>query len=148
MASRRPRAVSALPQIAVYWDASAILSALFADTHSRQARASLASRGLHLMSSLAWSEVHAVIARIERENGAEALASAARESISKGPWRYLNASPHRDVMRDLASKWSLRGADLWHLALAKTLQPDLHAIALLSFDSRLRAAARGEGLAS
>ncbi len=40
----------------------------------------------------------------------------------------------------------LRGADLWHLAAAKTLQAILHEIYLLTFDRLLEDAARQEGL--
>ncbi len=52
---------------AVYWDSSAILSALFRDRHSDEASKCARSLGVHLLSTLAWAEVHAVIARIERE---------------------------------------------------------------------------------
>jgi hypothetical protein len=40
----------------------------------------------------------------------------------------------------------LRGADLWHLALAKTLQADLPELGLVTFDEALAEAAVGEGL--
>jgi hypothetical protein len=46
----------------------------------------------------------------------------------------------------LATKWPLRGADLWHLAAAKSLQTELPELAFLSFDLKLAAAAKGEGL--
>jgi predicted nucleic acid-binding protein len=47
----------------------------------------------------------------------------------------------------LASNWSLRGADLWHLAAAKTLQCELPELLLLTFDQRLYHAAAGENIA-
>jgi len=133
---------------ALYWDSSAILSALFRDAHSDEATTRAADpRAVHVLSSLAWSEVHAVIARMERERAlASVLTDAAREALSSGPWRYLNASPTRIIVADLARRWPLRGADLWHLATAKTLQAEIPSLALLSFDAKLSAAARGEGL--
>lgn len=49
-------------------------------------------------------------------------------------------------VKALASKWPLRGADLWHLAAAKTLQKDLPELTVLTFDNRLYVAALGEKL--
>jgi predicted nucleic acid-binding protein len=103
---------------------------------------------VHFLSTLAWAEVHAVIARIERERVlAKVLVAAAREALESGPWRRLNAAPDWKVVRDLSSKWPLRGADLWHLAVAKGLQSDVPELTILSFDAQLAAAAKGEGLA-
>ncbi|MHB8433391.1 MAG: type II toxin-antitoxin system VapC family toxin [Candidatus Tyrphobacter sp.] len=130
------------------WDSSAILSALFRDAHSDEAKARAADpRAVHILSSLAWSEVHAVIARIERERAlALVLTDAARETLSAGPWRYLNTAPTRSIVAELARRWPLRGADLWHLATAKMLQVEIPSLALLSFDARLSTAGQGEGL--
>lgn len=63
-----------------------------------------------------------------------------------GPWRLLSAAPGREIITTLASKWPLRGADLWHLALAKTIQDELPELVLLTYDNRLHAATHGEGL--
>ncbi|MGC8486111.1 MAG: hypothetical protein ACP5O6_10865, partial [Candidatus Baltobacteraceae bacterium] len=46
-----------------------------------------------------------------------------------------------------AARYPLRGADLWHLALAVDLAEELPELRLLTFDSVLDAAARAEGLA-
>jgi predicted nucleic acid-binding protein len=133
---------------AVYWDSSAILSALFRDRHSGEAGKRARTSAVHFLSTLAWAEVHAVIARIERERAlAKGLVVAARETLEGGPWRRLNAVPDWKVVRDLSSKWLLRGADLWHLAVAKSLQSELPELTFLSFDARLATAAQGEGLA-
>jgi predicted nucleic acid-binding protein len=133
---------------AVYWDSSAILSALFRDGHSEEATRHARRSAVHFLSTLAWAEVHAVIARIERERAlAKVLVAAAREAFEEGPWRRLNAVPDWKVVRDLSSKWPLRGADLWHLAVAKGLQSEIPELTVLSFDARLAAAARSEGLA-
>lgn len=133
---------------AIYWDSSAILSALFRDGHSEEAGRRARGSAVHFLSTLAWAEVHAVIARIERERVlAKVLVAAAREALESGPWRRLNAAPDWKVVRDLSSKWPLRGADLWHLAVAKGLQSDVPELTILSFDAQLAAAAKGEGLA-
>ncbi len=132
---------------AVYWDTSAVLSVLFRDANSDKAGESARSSAVHFLSTLAWAEALAVIARIERERAlAKVLVAAAREVLEEGPWRRLNVVPDWKIVRDLSSKWPLRGADLWHLAVAKSLKIDLPELTLLSFDSRLGAAAKGEGL--
>ncbi len=38
------------------------------------------------------------------------------------------------------------GADLWHLCTAKSPQIELPELKILTFDARLAAAARGEGI--
>ncbi len=132
---------------AVYWDASAILSVLLRDKYSDQAAERANSAALHLLSTLGWAEVLAVIARIERERAlAQVLVAAARETFEEGPWWRLSAVPEWNIMRDLSSKWPLRGADLWHLAVAKSLQSEIPELTFFSFDSRVVAAAQGEGL--
>jgi len=133
--------------VAVYWDSSAVLGALFKDRASDQAGRWAGRSGVHLISTLAWAEVHAVIARVERERAlTRVLVKAAREALEEGPWRRLNVSPEWRLMETLSSKWSLRGADLWHLCTAKSLQSELPELRILTFDARLAAAARGEGL--
>ena len=133
---------------AVYWDSSAVLSALFRDGHSGEASKRARGSEVHFLSTLAWAEVHSVIARIERERVlAKVLVAAAREVLEGGPWRRLNAVPDWKLVRSLSSKWPLRGADLWHLAVAKSLQTELPELTFMSFDARLAAAAHGEGLA-
>jgi len=102
---------------------------------------------VHLLSSLTWAETHAVIARLERERIlATTLATAAREAFVDARWRRVNLGPDWQIAERLAQAWPLRGADLWHLATAKTLQADLPELTFLSFDARLVAAAIGEGL--
>lgn len=147
MVTGRPRRLVSR-EVALYWDSSALLSVLFEDIHSAQATRWANRRGVHFLSTLAWAEVHAVIARLERERVlTRVLIKAAREVLEQGPWRQLNASPDWDLVQILASKWSLRGADLWHLSTAKSLQSELPELRILTFDARLVAAARGEGLA-
>lgn len=132
----------------IYWDSSAILSVLFQDNHSHAATKWASKRTHHLVSTLAYAETCAVVSRMKREKVlTEEALDAVLETLDRGPWRHLNLSPDREMVRPLARRWSLRGADLWHLAAAKTLQTKLPELYLLTFDGRLETAARGEGLA-
>ncbi len=131
----------------LYWDASAILSALLKDDHSREAHRWAIRWGYHFLSTLAYAEVSAVLRRIAREKLlAEVLVKAAEESLETGPWRSWQGVPRQNDLRQLSARYSLRGADLWHLAAAKILQEDLPELKLLTFDRRLMVAAQGEGL--
>jgi len=76
------------------------------------------------------------------------LVAAAKETVDSGPWRLLNITPAWESAKILSEKWPLRGADLWHLSAAKTLQEELPELVLLTFDGRLKSAALGEGLAA
>ncbi len=134
-------------QPVVYWDTSAIVSVLFKDEHSENARGLADAEGVHLMSSLGYSEACAVLARIGREGVlADILVKAAFEVLENGPWRRLRISPLWEDLRSLSTKWPLRGADLWHLAAAKHIQKELPELTLFTFDERLKIAAEGEGL--
>ena len=148
MVARRSRVMRSQVGGVVYWDSSAVLSALFRDEHSTGAGKRASEPAVHLLSTLAWAEVLAVIARIERERVlAKVLVAAAREALEEGPWRRLNAVPDWREVRRLSTKWPLRGADLWHLAVVKSLQAELPELTFMSFDTRLAAAAHGEGFA-
>jgi predicted nucleic acid-binding protein len=134
-------------QSVVYWDSSAILSALFKDAQSEEAIEWSRKKGVHLISTLSYAEVCAVITRLKRERIlADVLVNAAFEALEQGPWRHLNILPEWGEIKILSQKWSLRGADLWHLAVAKTLQNQLPELELLTFDKRLRTAAKKEHL--
>ena len=133
----------------VYWDSSAVLSSLFKDSRSEEAIEWSRQRGLHLISTLAYAEVCAVISRLKRERVlADVLISAALEALDQGPWRHLNIIPDWEEIKILSQKWSLRGADLWHLAVAKTLQNQIPDLELLTFDKRLSSAAKDGTLKS
>jgi predicted nucleic acid-binding protein len=53
----------------------------------------------------------------------------------------------RRLVTELTPKYALRGADLWHLGTAKTLQNEVPDVRVFTFDDRLAEALRGEGLA-
>lgn len=131
----------------VYWDSSAVLSALLEDAHTAPATRAIGESRVHLLSTLAVAEVAGVMARMVRDRLlTEVLARSAATVLQEGPWRYLNAGPERGVIEALARKHALRGADLWHLAAAKTLAMDLPGLELLTFDRDLAQRARAEGL--
>ena len=134
--------------VVLYWDTSALLSYLFVDSHSAIAQEWAATDGHHLLSSLAHAEACAVVARMTREGIIdESDANAAQATVQNGWWRQLNGLPDRDTVSLLAQKWALRGADLWHLAMAVSLREELPELKLISFDDKLNKAATGEGLA-
>ena len=135
--------------VAFYWDASAILSVLIEDRPSKTARRHLASDGApHLISSLAFAEVSAVLTRLVGEDQvSQQDFRAAIGSLEARPWSALRVEPDRRLAIDLAGRHSLRGADLWHLSAAATLARELPGLVLLSFDRRLAAAAKREGMA-
>jgi predicted nucleic acid-binding protein len=134
-------------QPVVYWDTSAILSVLFKDAHSEKAKSLADREGVHLISSLGYSEACAVLARIRREGFiTDILFKSAFEVLETGPWRRIHLSPIWEDLHDLCKKWPLRGADLWHLAAAKRIQQELPELFLFTFENRLKRAADGEGL--
>jgi predicted nucleic acid-binding protein len=140
--------VPELAGLVIYWDASAILSVLIRDAHSARATGAARRRDTHLLSTLGYAEVLAVIARLERERELPTvLADSARELVRNGPWRRLALQPDWASIDDLATRWPLRGADLWHLATAVTLSRELPEMRMITFDSRLMAASTGLGLA-
>ena len=133
--------------VAVYWDASAALSVLFQDQYTKEALSWLNKNGFHFLSSLAYSEIYAVIARMKRENILnELFIKTALRTLQTEQWQQLNVQPSLKIIHDIAWKSSLRGADLWHLATAITLQKEIPELSMLTFDNKLKAAASTEGL--
>ncbi len=129
----------------IYWDTSAILSTVFSDPHSETAKIWIEKKGVHLISTLAYAEFCAVISRMQREKLLNDIVSqAVFEVLDSGPWRRIFSSPELKTLRRLSARWPLRGADLWHLATAKSLSHDFPELYLLSFDNRLKQAAEGE----
>ena len=131
----------------VYWDSSALLSALFTDSNSRAAQKWSGTKGVHFVSTLTFAEVSAVIHRMQRERLiSETLYRAAFEVLDNGPWRRISTGPEWEIIRSLSAKFPLRGADLWHLATAKSMHVEFPELYLLSFDKRLIRAAESESL--
>jgi hypothetical protein len=131
----------------VYWDASTLISALVGDVHTPRAMAMARRAVTHLLSTLAYAEVVAVIARAESQGRLSAPhARATREQLRYGPWRRLTLQPDWAVIHALAAHSALRGADLWHLATVSTLTRQLPEVRLFSFGERLAAVAAEVGL--
>ena len=129
----------------IYWDTSAILSTVFSDPHTETAKIWVEKEGVHFISTLAFAEFCAVISRMQRENLLNDIVSqAVFEVLDSGPWRRIFSYPELKTLRSLSARWPLRGADLWHLATAKSLSHDFPELYLLSFDNRLKQAAEGE----
>ncbi len=129
----------------IYWDTSAILSSVFSDAHSDNAKIWAEKEAVHFISTLTFAEFCAVISRMQRERIlTEIMARAVFEVLDGGPWRRIFSYPDSEIVKELSAKWPLRGADLWHLATAKSLQKDFPELLLLTFDSRLNQAAEGE----
>jgi predicted nucleic acid-binding protein len=76
----------------------------------------------------------------------ETLAKSAFEVLDDGPWRRISSWPEWAIIRSLSAKYPLRGADLWHLATAKSMSAEFPELYLLSFDKRLNKAAKSERL--
>ncbi|UCC40769.1 MAG: type II toxin-antitoxin system VapC family toxin [Candidatus Aminicenantes bacterium] len=134
-------------QTVVYWDASAVLSALFKDSRSAEAMKWSQKEAVHLISTLSYAEVCAVISRLKKERVlADVLVDAAFEALERGPWRRLYICPEWAEVKALSRKQPLRGADLWHLAMGKTIQKQIPELTLLTFDKRLQTAAKKEHL--
>lgn len=129
----------------IYWDTSALLSYLFKDNHSDLVVRTSRQKGVHLLTSLSVAEVYTVISRIQRENLLAAITiEALFDMLERGPWSRLNIVPDSLSMRELAGRWPLKGAGLWHLATAKTLQREFPELMMLTFDRELARASRGE----
>ena len=131
----------------IYWDTSAVISALFKDGNSRKAKVIAERDALHLLTTLAYAEVSAVISRMKRDHIlTEVLFQSAFEVVDRGPWRRISVSPGWLLIQKLAKKHALRGADLWHLAAAMSLKDEFPELSLLTFDQRLKTAAEIENL--
>ncbi|RMG95089.1 MAG: PIN domain-containing protein [Candidatus Dadabacteria bacterium] len=132
----------------LYWDASAVLSVLVRDDHTEAALGWVTRARISLLSSLAAAECFAVLHRMRHEGALtpEAYQASVR-GAERGPWRRVNVQPRWDLIQGLGRFHILKGADLWHLAAAKTLREDLPELRLLTFDRQLYLAAQKEGLA-
>ncbi|HVA22656.1 MAG TPA: PIN domain-containing protein [Candidatus Micrarchaeia archaeon] len=133
---------------AVYWDSSAVLAGLTDDPRQALARSWLALPSVHCLSSLAVAESAAVLERLRRDGLlTRAQCSRLHRRLGGSPWRPLRLAAGTELMVALARRCSLRGADLWHLATARSLADALSGTVLFTFDRALAAAAAGEGLA-
>lgn len=129
------------PELPRYWDASAIIAALFEDERALRARQLNRVADLSFMSSLAYAETVAVTSR---RHVTAAQAAEARDVLHRA-WRWSEIIPEAGNLRSLASQYSLRGADLWHLAAARELRSVFPTLRIVTYDNALAAAASAEG---
>jgi len=135
--------------VAVYWDSTSVLSALFQDSNSEMAMNMSKREGVHLLSALCYAEVSAVLSRIKRRRSInEVLIEVAFEVLKNGPWRHLNIWPEWNTLMALSTKRPLKAVNLWNLASAKTLQKQIPELTLFTFDEELKTAAEEEGLSA
>lgn len=131
----------------IYWDSTALLSYLFKDRHSEQVMKRASVKGVHLLTTLTIAEVFTVISRIQREQVLpDRITNSLFEMLLTGPWSRLNIVPDSLAMKELATRWPLKGSGLWHLATAKTLQREFPELMILTFNRELARASRGEKL--
>lgn len=134
---------------AVYWDSSAVLAGLTNDARRVLAEGWLALPTVHCLSSLAVAESAAVLERLHREGLlTRPQCDGLVGRLGARPWRPLRLDARTELLGALARRWPLRGADLWHLATARSLADTLAGTVLLTFDRALALAAAGEGLAA
>jgi len=135
--------------VAVYWDPTCVLSAIFQDSNSEKALSMSGRKGVHFFSTLCYAQVCSVLTRIQKEKKlTEVLIDVAFATLKTGPWRRLNIWPEWTILIALSEKFSLNASNLWHLASAKTLQKQLPELTLFTFDEELKKAAQEEDLLS
>lgn len=125
----------------IYVDTSALLKRVVVEEESeavtRALARSAASGDLLTSSALTWVEVHRALRRAEVANTGQ-LADDALSGIDRFPLRPVVLDRARTV-----GPAALRSLDAIHLASAVLMRADQ----LLTFDQRLAAAAREEGIA-
>ncbi len=135
----------------VYLDTSALAKLYVAESGSATLEAAIVGRRDLIVSELAVTELCSTIARRAREGDlsaghAQRLYQRLLRDCAAGEFRRaeLTASIHRGAERLLLSlgrRIALRAADALHLALAAGYE----AHALITFDTRMRAAAEAMG---
>lgn len=133
-----------------FWDASAVVPLLVAESSTADLQALLAKDGVMLVWWATPVECASALARLERETALEeASATAAFDRLRQltGSWHEVDAG---DAVRDTAIRFlrvhPLRAADAMQLAaafIAANRQPAT--LDLVTLDERVAAAARKEG---
>lgn len=133
------------PLFPLYWDASAVISLLIADPHTRKARQAAHPDGFHLLSSLSVAEVLSVLSRRKTGDVSAQKEEFSRE-LDEGNWSLDLTGPSSKTLKSLSAHHPLRGADLWHLAKALELKVEIPELRLITFDADLANSCRQEGL--
>lgn len=127
-----------------YWDTSAIVSLFVRDNHSEKIGGYFGLKGINLLSSLTIAETFSVLARANNPDLAKIKAELISDIAHGREWGLTHVIPANQLLLELSNLYRLRGADLWHLAVAVTLKQDFPQITLLTFDNELAEAANGE----
>ena len=131
-----------------YFDASTIVKILRVELGSEQAREVWARASTSFASRLTGVEVRAALGAAHRNHemsDRELAAALEREQVTRDGSRIVELDPTVEALaRAVAIRQGLKGADAVHLASALVLgEPEL---VFATFDRRLHAAARAEGL--
>ncbi len=131
----------------IYWDSTALLSYLFQDESSEQVVEYAQKKGVHLVTSVTIAEVYSAIGRVHKEELLPAsLVELLFSMLDTVPFSRLNIMPNSEALKILACRWQLKGASLWHLATAKTLQEEFPELLLLTLDRELAKASEKENI--
>ncbi len=136
----------------LYLDASALVKLYLTEPGSDEVNELVAGRQDLIVSDLAVTEVASAVARRMRDGAltaetAHRLRRAVLRDLEAGHFLRASLTPraHREAERYLLQAMvALRALDALHLSLATLEQ----AATLVTFDARLRDAARAEGLAA
>lgn len=129
----------------IYWDTSAVLSALVEDRHSEIACKYINWKGIHFLSTLAAAETYAVLHRMRHERAlTDIFYKSAIEVFENSPLRKISIQPDWKVIHKMSCRYVLKGADLWHLASVKTIKMELPEVKIMTFDAKLSKAAKKE----
>jgi predicted nucleic acid-binding protein len=137
----------------LYLETSSLVKLYVREPDSETVRKTVLAADIVATSILAYAEARAALARKRRERGiSEESYQSVKKSLARDWPNYFVLNLTNDSVRtagDLAEKHALRGFDAVHLAAALDLRSSgASAVRFLTADSRLRDAARSEGLQS
>ena len=120
-----------------YVDTSLLLAMFFAEPESRAPASRLRTFESVYSSNLLEAEFRSALAR-------ERIATGAEEMLSPITWIFPTRPLTSEFNRVLA-EGHLRGADLWHLACALFVAPDVRELSFLTTDPHQKEVARRLG---
>lgn len=135
----------------IFCDSSALIKRYVAETGSDQVLNLLAAAELIVVSRLAYPEIVAALGRKHREKGLTAPDHRLALERFEHDWRELLVvellEEFQPLVRQLAARHSLKGADLVHLASAIWIGKSVNRrVTFLGADARLQRAAAAEKL--
>lgn len=135
----------------IYFDSSALVKKYVRETGSDTVLDLVNQTSLRATAKLAWPEILSGLRRKRRENGITEKDYQKAVDVFVADWESFLIVEFQDellpVMRNLAEKHMLKGADLVHLASVLWLQKAAQAeMSLAASDTQLLRAAKAEGL--